>query len=70
MKKAAAKNAKDAKKKTEDKQRGTQNELEIVGLIVLESPVLRQAVMEKMKQLKERQKSKTQPGATADARKA
>lgn len=52
------KSPKSSSKSGRNVNRGTQNELEIIGLIVLQSPALRQLVHEKMRQARKRQADK------------
>lgn len=46
-----------------DVQRGTQDEMEIVGLIVAQNPSLRQMVFERIRQAKKRVQEREKKGA-------
>ena len=64
-KSAPGKDEEPKKKTVKDVNRGTQDEMEILALIVSENLQLRNSVMEKMKQLKTRQNKKSM-GAAAE----
>ncbi len=56
--------AKDEKKITKDVNRGTQDELEVVMMIVSENLALRMTVMERIKQVKNRIAQRNRSGAS------